>query len=371
MRLVHLNSSLYRLPLMGMAEDALHGKINCVELILVEIITDNGLKGCGYTYTIGTGGLAIKCLIDDSLAGLLTGEDPQMIEQLWHKMWWHLHWVGRGGLAAFAIAAVDIALWDLLGKATALPLYRLLGGYSKRIPMYGSGVDLNLSDDELVSQVEGFLAEGFRAVKIKVGRDNLEDDLRRVKLVRQAIGNDIQLMVDANMKWQAAQAIYIGKRLEEYNICWLEEPLIPDDLEGYRQVAYALDVPVAAGENLHNKYEFKNYLLSGALDVVQLDVITVGGITEWRKVSAMAETFNLPLTSHYAEEIQVHLLAASPNSWYAERHAFRLDPVLKKPLALKDGMISPPEVPGHGLEFDLEKLAQHRVVDSSSPPRKA
>ena len=160
--------------------------------------------------------------------------------------------------------------------------------------------------------MEGFLEEGFSAVKIKVGREDPREDLHRVALVRRTVGDGVELMVDANMKWTAAEAIRMGKALEEFDVVWLEEPLIPDDIDGHRQVAQALTMRVAAGENLHTKYEFQRYLSAQALDVVQLDAITLGGITEWLKVAAMAEMHNLPITTHYAEELQVHLLAASP-----------------------------------------------------------
>lgn len=360
-RVSNLSSALYKVPLLRPAEDALHGTMNQVELVILWVETDEGPTGLGYAYTIGVGGTAIKSLIDDYLAEEVVGEDPLLIEGIWEKMWRRVHWVGRGGLAAFALAAIDIALWDIAGKVAGLPLYKLLGGHRREIPAYGSGVDLNLSDEELIAQVEGFLAEGFSAVKIKVGRDDPREDLHRVALVRRLVGDGIELMVDANMKWTAARAIRMGKALEEFDVVWLEEPLIPDDVDGHRQVAQALTMRVAAGENLHTKYEFQRYLSAQALDVVQLDAITLGGITEWLKVAALAETYNLPITTHYAEEIQVHLLAASPASWFAERHAYRLDHVLERPLILRDGKIAPPEVPGHGLAFDMDKLSQYRI----------
>ncbi|MGI6038115.1 MAG: mandelate racemase/muconate lactonizing enzyme family protein [Limnochordia bacterium] len=361
MKITVVKTNLYKVPLLRPAEDARHGTMHQVELILVHLATDDGLTGCGYAYTIGSGGSAVKALIDDYLAAGLVGQDPLFVEKIWEDAWWKIHWVGRGGLASFALAAVDIALWDLAAKRAGLPLYQYLGGHRRSIPAYGSGVDLHLSEEDLLAQVEGFLEEGFRWVKIKVGREDFQEDLRRVRLVRDLIGPDIGLMVDVNMHWTAAQAITRGRALQEYDVLWLEEPLVPDDIQGHRQVAQALDMAVAVGENLHTKYEFQHYLQADAVDVVQLDVVTVGGITEWLKVAALAEVHNLPITTHYAEEIQVHLLTATPASWMAERHAYRLDHVLENPITIKDGRISPPDVPGHGMVFNEEKLGKYLV----------
>jgi L-alanine-DL-glutamate epimerase-like enolase superfamily enzyme len=336
--------------------------MDSIELVHIQIDTSEGVSGEGYAYTIGSGGSAIKALIDDYLIDSLLQKDPIMTEALWESMWRKIHWVGRGGLASFALAAIDVALWDIKAKVAGLPLYRLLGAYRDSIPAYGSGVDLNLSDRELLQQVEGFLKEGFRAVKIKVGRDDPSDDLRRVKLVRDSIGEESELFVDANMKWGSARAIRMGRLLEQFNIGWLEEPLIPDDIEGHRRVARALTVPIAVGESLHTKHEFHRYLAASAVDVVQLDMITVGGITEWLKVAAMAQAWNLPVSTHYGEEIQAHLLCAIPNGYIAERHAYRLDHVLANPIALRDGNIVPAAEPGHGVSFIKKKLDEYRVA---------
>lgn len=356
MEIVKVSTELYRLPLVRPTEDAGHGVMEEIELVVVAVETKEGIVGGGHTYTIGVGGCAIKGLIDSYLAAELIGEDPIMVEKIWNKLWWRTHWVGHGGLVSFAISALDIALWDIIAKNCEQPLYKVLGSYNPKIPMYASGVDLNLSDQELVRQVEDFLQDGYEAVKIKVGRDDPREDVRRVSKVRKAVGDKVKLYVDANMKWTVSQAIQTGRALEQCGIDWLEEPLVPEDVEGHRDVVAALSVPIAIGENLRTIGDFQHYISARAVDIIQLDVCVVGGITPWRKIAAAAEIHNLGVSSHHGEEIQAHLLASIPNAVIAERHAYRLDHVLREPLNFRDGYMFPSEVPGHGMVFDFEKL---------------
>lgn len=360
MKIARVRTDYYRVPLTRPADDAGHGRQEAVELVTVVVETKSGAVGEGYAYTIGRGGRAVKALIDHDLIPLLLDKRADEPENRFHELWWGIHWVGRGGVAAFALAAIDIALWDLRARVAGLPLYRLLGGEERPIPGYGSGVDLSLSPDELVREVNAFQAEGFRAVKVKVGRQSFEEDLERIAAVREAIGPHAPLMVDANMRWNASEAIQKGQSLAAYGIAWLEEPLIPEDIAGHRKVKDALAIPIAAGENLHSHYEFHHYLQARALDIVQPDVVTVGGISEWLKVARLAEAHNLTVSTHYAEEIHVHLLAAIPNGGYCERHMFRLDAYLEQPLTVRDGHFVLPQQPGHGMRFNTEALAPYQ-----------
>jgi L-alanine-DL-glutamate epimerase-like enolase superfamily enzyme len=357
-RVRSVTTEYFRLPL-PVSGDAGHGLLSSEELILVEVATDQA-TGLGYAYTIGRGGRAIQALVEHDLKPLLLDLDVADPEAVWGKLWSALLYVGRGGLASFAIAAVDIALWDLRGRVLGQPLYRLLGGSPRPIPAYGSGVDLPLSLDALLRQVEGFKQRGFRAVKIKVGRPDAAEDEARVAAVRRLIGDDLDLMVDANMAWTADEAIARGKRLEDSRLRWLEEPTIPEDVAGHARIAAALDVPVALGESLHSPWEFERYLAERAVEVVQLDPITLGGITPWWRVARAAAAADLPLSSHYADELSAHLLAASHRPLYLEKHAFALDPYLEAPQRVVDGQVRPSEAPGHGLRFSAAALAPYR-----------
>jgi L-alanine-DL-glutamate epimerase-like enolase superfamily enzyme len=350
----------YRLPLEA-AGDAGHGAIDVEELIVVDVFAD-GLVGQGYAYTIGRGGRAIRALIEYDLAPLLLGRSAEDVEGLWSAMWQSLLYVGRGGLASFAIAALDIALWDLRGLRRAQPLYALLDGRARSIPAYGSGVDLPKPLDALLRQVEGFLTRGLRGVKVKVGRPDPADDEARVAAVRRLIGDRVDLMVDANMAWSADEARERGLRLAVNRLRWLEEPCPADDVPAHARLARALDVPIAVGESLHGLAEFEHYVTAGAAGVVQIDPVTNGGITVSRRALALADAARLPTSSHYTDELSVHLLCASQHAWYVEKHAFALDPYLEQPQVVRDGQVRPTELPGTGLRFDRAALAAHRVA---------
>src|SRR5919112_1314411 len=252
MKIEGIETAYYRLPLEPMG-DAGHGAIDTEELITLTLRAE-GLTGNGYTYTIGRGGRAIKALIDHDLAPLVEGEDADDIEGLWDLMWRRLLYVGRGGLASFAIAAVDVALWDLRGLSEGKPLYALLGAEAREIPAYGSGVDLPKPLDELLKQTEGFLARGFPGVKVKLGRRDPREDESRVAAVRKLIGGKVDLMLDANMAWSAEEALERGRRLEQYGLYWYEEPMIPEDVAGHARLQREMETPIAVGESLHSPH---------------------------------------------------------------------------------------------------------------------
>ena len=274
-------------------------------------------------------------------------------------MWWKLHYVGRGGLAQHAISAIDIALWDLKARCHETPLWRLLGGHDPAVPAYAGGIDLQFPLDQLLKQTEDNLANGFRAIKMKVGRDKLGEDLARVAAMRELLGPDTPLMVDANMRWSADQAIAASRALAEHAVYWLEEPTIPDDVAGHARIATQGPLPIATGENLHTLYEFQRMIAAGGVSFPEPDVSNCGGITVWLKVAHLAEAHNLPVTSHGVHDLHVHLLAAVPNNSYLEVHGFGLERFLRDPLKIVDGLATAPERPGHGVALDwsgLEKL---------------
>jgi L-alanine-DL-glutamate epimerase-like enolase superfamily enzyme len=356
-----LETRHYRIPLRTAMTDAVHGEMTHFEVVMVRLETDQECEGWGYTYTIGHGGVALQSLIERELKPILIGADPRCIEQLWERMWWHLHYIGRGGLPVFAIAAVDIALWDLKGHKESEPLWRLLGGYSGTAKAYAGGIDLHLDMDGLLKQTQANLDHEFRAIKMKVGRDRLSEDVERVAAVRDLIGPDIPLMVDANMRWTAEKAIRAAQQFREFDIYWLEEPTIPDDFKGHARIAKEGGVPVAAGENLHTIYEFRNMIQDGGIAFPEPDVSNIGGITNWVRVAKLAYAHNLPVTTHGVHELHLHLLAAVPNPSYLEVHGFGLERFMLNPPALVDGVMTAPNKPGHGVEFDWQALQQHRV----------
>ena len=328
---------------------------------MVQLRSDCGVAGTGYTYTIGCGGAAIRALIERDLASVLRGADAARIEEIWERLWRRLHYIGRGGLVAFAMSAVDIALWDLKGKREKTPLWKLLGGCSGQARAYAGGIDLQLGPDELVEQTRGNLQKGFRAIKIKVGRDKLSEDLARLRAVRDCIGPDLPLMVDANMRYTVEQAIRAARAFRDYDVYWFEEPTIPDDYKGMARIATEGGLPIAAGENLHTIYEFRHTIEDAKIAFPEPDVSNIGGITNWMRVAKLAYAHNLSVTSHGVHELHLHLLAAIPNASLLEVHSFGLERFIKNPPALKDGIMKAPDTPGHGVQFDWERLSEFQM----------
>jgi L-alanine-DL-glutamate epimerase-like enolase superfamily enzyme len=257
-----------------------------------------------------------------------------------------------------AIAAADTAIWDALARDAGLPLYRLLGAYRSEIPAYASGVNLAYTLDQLIEQMSGFRAAGFTAMKMKVGRP-LEEDLERLSAVREAIGLDCTLMVDANMAWDVAEAARRIRRMEEFDIAWLEEPLAPSDLDGHATLQALSPVPLAAGETLFTPSEFSEYLRRGAIRVVQPDVIRLG-VSGWLRVARLTEAFHLPLAPHFISEIHVHLICTVPNAMCLE-HLPLFERLLERPVDIQNGVARPSEGPGHGMAFSPEVITPYRV----------
>ena len=353
----------YRVPLPTVLSDSTHGEISHFGLVTVRVQDGQGKEGLGYTYCVAdVGGDAIRSLIARELRPLLIGADARAVETLWQRMWWHLHFVGRGGLAAFAIAAVDVALWDLRARNAGMPLWRFLGGDDPLVPAYAGGIDLQFTLDELEAQTRRFLASGFRAIKMKVGRARLSDDIERVTAMREWLGADVPLMVDANMRWTVHEAIRAARALRELDVYWLEEPTIPDDVDGHARIAREGGIPIATGENLHTVYEFRQLIAAGGVSFPEPDVANVGGITPWLKVAHLAESHNLPITTHGVHDLQVHLLAATPNGSYLEVHGFGLERFMTTPLAIEEGHARAPETPGHGVSLDWDALEACRAT---------
>jgi L-alanine-DL-glutamate epimerase-like enolase superfamily enzyme len=356
MTILSVKADHYRIPLDVTLSDATHGEMSSFEFVTVRLATDAGQEGVGFTYTTGSGGAAIRSLVERELMPVLVNSDEDRIEQLWQQMWWRLHYVGRGGPASFAISAVDIALWDLKARRHEMPLWRFLGGYDPRVPAYAGGIDLQFPIEQLRRQTETNLNKGFRAIKMKVGRPDLKEDLERVAAMRAMLGDDIPLMVDANMRWSADEAIRAARGMAEFDVFWLEEPTIPDDVPGHVRIAREGGLPIATGENMHTLYEFKRMIDAGGVSFPEPDVSNCGGITVWLKVAHVAEAHNLPVTTHGVHDLHVHLLAAVPNASYLEAHGFGLERFLAHPLKIEDGRAVAPDRPGHGVELDWEGL---------------
>ncbi|HXV07904.1 MAG TPA: mandelate racemase/muconate lactonizing enzyme family protein [Burkholderiales bacterium] len=361
MSIARVQTDHYRIELPVTVSDSTHGQMSHFELITVRVHDTDGAQGTGYTYTVGCNGAAIHATVARDFAPLLQGQRADLIEALWQKLWWASHYGGRGGAAAMSIAAVDIALWDLKARKLGVPLWTLLGGHDARVPCYAGGIDLHFTLERLLAQTDDNLKKGFRAIKMKVGRHRLSEDVARVQAMREHLGADFPLMVDANMRWTPDEAVRAARAMRAFDVYWLEEPTIPDDVEGHARVVREGGLPVATGENLHTLYEFKRMIAAGAVTFPEPDVTVCGGVTGFIKVARLAEAFNLPVTSHGAHDITVHLLAAAPNRSYLEAHGFGLDRYIAHPLQIADGFAVAPDRPGHGVEFDWGGLERCRT----------
>jgi L-talarate/galactarate dehydratase len=329
--------------------------------VTLELGTDQGLVGVGLTFFGGALNPALKAAVD-TLAHLVIGDDPRQVEAIAGKLRRAAGSSGPGGIFSLALSAVDMACWDLKGKAVDQSVCQLLGGLRDRVPTYASGALMRPHPVDYLAKAGPRLAGmGFRQMKMQCGSEpTVASSVERVRVMRESIGPDVDLMCDINQLWSVNHAVEVGRRLEPYHLFWLEDPVAHDDYPGLARVADALTTPIAAGEYHYGIVPFRHLLEARSIDIVMIDLLRVGGITQWMKVAGMAEAFNLPVVSHLVPEIHVHLVAAIPNGLTVEYMPWTLRLFEETP-PIDNGQLVVPKRPGLGLAFDQAALKRYQI----------
>ena len=365
MKISKIHTDILRIPeddpLADMPEEA--GRLR--PIVILRIQTDAGIEGIGLTFYGGAMTGTLRTAVDE-LGALLIGEDPLRIEAIVRKLRLAAgDSCGPAGIFTLALSAIDVALWDIKGKALDQPLWKLLGGHRDRVPTYASGsLRRGLTDDQAQRAARILLQKGFREMKTQMGlpgNPTPAEEVRRVRVVREAIGPDIKLMCDINQRWRVEQAIDIGKRAEDVGLFWLEDVTTCDDYAGLARVNEALSTPIAGGEYLWGITPFRQMIEARSVDYIMIDLCRVGGVTQWMKVAGMAEAFNLPVVSHVMPEMHLHLVAAVPNGLTVEYMPWMLKLYEETP-AIEKGQLVLPTAPGLGLKFNEKAVAAYRVA---------
>ncbi len=346
---------------------------------IVEIETQDGITGWGECY--GPSAVA-KAFIDTQFAPRILGRDAFDVEVIWEDLYNRIKDYGTTGMAISALSGIDIALWDIIGKATGKPIHKLIGGaHRTEVTAYATGlyfIDMDRLVEEAVEEAQQFAAEGFQAIKMKIGLGDPRLDIRRVAAVREAIGDGVRLMVDANHCFTVPQAIRLGRELEKLDVEWFEEPISPEDIDDYIEVTRALDMAVAGGENAFTRWGFRDLVARKAMDIVQPDVCAAGGISECRKIAALALAHGVECVPHaWGSAIGVaatlHFLASLPDQPPSFRpmppllefeqceNPFR-DHLSREPIVQRKGQVQVPTGPGLGIEIDRTVLDRYRVA---------
>lgn len=357
MKITNVYTEKYRWP---KAKPIANGKHTYThnDLNLLVIETDEGITGYGCSWAIE---------FAESMGKAILGQDPLNNEKLW-QMTYVPKFIGRRGTSCKTVSAIDIALWDIKAKAANMPLYRLLGGAREKIPCYVAGgyYAQGKGIRELQAEMEEYLSWGVHAVKMKVGGVSMEEDRARVKAVREVIGPETTLMLDANCAYKFFEAIRFARMVEEFDPYWLEEPVDADDYDGYKKVAAKSGIPLAAGENEVTRFGFRDLISTGAVSILNPDAASLGGVTEYMKVAAYADANGIIMSPHGQQQLHIHLDCAVPNVNFAEFYPPQYDAkvydAFQNPVTFNaDGTVSPSQAPGAGLDINRDVLASYRI----------
>lgn len=328
-----------------------------IDLLIVEIETASGVIGTGHLHPLAGGMRTLDMCIHEMLKPLLIGEDARQVEALWQKMWLATFIQGRMGITVMAMSALDIALWDAVGRFEEKPLWQLWGGRPDPLPVYGSGCFRGLGHDGMISKARRFVDQGYSAIKMQAAHLFTHDeDIANVRDMRATLGGGTEIMVDINQGWTVDEAIEVGKKLDEFDLYWLEEPVMADDFEGYHKIANALTTPVVGGENHFTHHDLKPFFASGKIPILQPDIMR-NGYTGLRVIAENAHRAGIKIAPHLFPELMTHFLASIPNPSWLENMGW-YDHLWVKPVKVQNGMMMPPGRPGHGMDFKPELYSE-------------
>jgi L-alanine-DL-glutamate epimerase-like enolase superfamily enzyme len=330
--------------------------------VLSRVFTSDGVQGIGFAVSNRATLVRPLAQVAQELGQLLVGMNVMEIAAAHARLERAGGWVGPGGMLSMAISTLDVALWDAMGKTLGQPLYRLLGGHRDRVRAYASdALWYSMPLDDLAQSASHHVSQGYNIVKLRLGHEaRPKGEVARVQAIREAVGPDVQIMVDATESWNVAQAVATGRALQEAGIVWLEDPVSHQNLAGLAHLSQVLDIPIAAGEHLYGLDSFQKTFEARAVDIAIIDLARVGGITPWMKVAATAEARGIPVAGHVIPEVHVHLLAAAPNGYLVE-YMPRSEPIFKTRLTLENGHLVAPQAPGLGVELDEAACEKYRV----------
>lgn len=330
-------------------------------LLVLDVETKGGIVGMGCLFSFRQCLRTVAAALEEAILPSVIGKDATAVEGIWSNLWRATSSYNRGGIVTMAMSALDIALWDAIGKRSGLPLHRLWGHFRSQIPAYGSGCFRGSGGDGMILKALHYKSQGYKAIKMQVAHTNdLRGDVDNVRRMREAVGPDVGIMIDVNQGWTADVAIQMGRKIEPYDIYWLEEPVPADDFKGYMRVAQALPIRIVGGETHFTRFDLRSFFENPCIPILQPDLMR-GGFTDLRKTSVLADTWGISIAPHLFPELNVQLLASIPNGIWIEDMG-RSNDLFVDPVPIIDGMITAPERPGHGLVFRPEILREYSVA---------
>ena len=324
-----------------------------IDLLIVQVETKDGVIGTGHLHPLAGGLKTLEMCVNEMLKPLLIGETIKDIEVLWTKMWNATFIQGRMGITVMAMSALDIALWDCYGRTKNMPLWKVWGGKSQELPVYGSGCYRGLGHDGMIEKAEKYVKHGFKSIKMQVAHCFTNDeDIANVRDMRKALGDDIGIMIDVNQGWSVEETIKVSKEIEKYNPEWLEEPVMADDFEGYKEICKSISIPVVTGENNFTHNDLLPFMKNKKISILQPDIMR-GGYTNLILTSNLANEYGIKIAPHMFPELSIHIVASIKNPSWLEYMGW-YDHLWQEPLLPVNGTLKPSDRPGHGMDFKSE-----------------